>query len=523
MSISIPSLVRSIAPLLIPSGIAGNGLPLAQRNIGPGGVQQVPPSLWAALTEGETPPSLILNADNAATFINHQEVNASRNSALQQAEEISNNINVDGEVNAIIERNQKALGLKGGANGFYDISLVSTDKDGVEPDGFRLYLICPPRPAVSVVMAAVGTGIEKATDVVKTATDTTGDAVSYLSTDAGSAIQTGGNAINQIGQSIKKYMVASGDEFDNKFNEYVRNSYDGPDGNAFYSIVLPVPKELTEVHAHNTDNIMMGLTPRLLAGLGGLANAGDDISRLKKKPAGGGSSPFSTAFGALGDSLHSLAAEAGSYAVDSARLAMGVGLNPNVETIYSMPVPRNFQFTFELYVKSKKESDMVRDFIQRLKQHSYPLSTLQIGGQSQVYLYPGEVYFEFSGKFRNNLFRSLRPCLITGINVQYSNQDQYQHFEDGSSIVYVVSISLLENKLIDRNILMDDANKFKDEGFGNESFRNKIKFKDTIFRESAQELLSDPLGSINNLFGSNIQREDVGASRDPNHPPSTPG
>jgi hypothetical protein len=113
--------------------------------------------------------------------------------------------------------------------------------------------------------------------------------------------------------------------------------------------------------------------------------------------------------------------------------------------------------------------------------------------------------------------------LITGINVQYSNQDQYQHFEDGSSIVYVVSISLLENKLIDRNILMDDANKFKDEGFGNESFRNKIKFKDTIFRESAQELLSDPLGSINNLFGSNIQREDVGASRDPNHPPSTPG
>jgi hypothetical protein len=188
-----------------------------------------------------------------------------------------------------------------------------------------------------------------------------------------------------------------------------------------------------------------------------------------------------------------------------------------------MPVPRNFQFTFELYVKSKEESTMVRDFIQRLKQHSYPLSTLQIGGQSQVYLYPGEVYFEFSGKFRNNLFRSLRPCLITGINVQYSNQDQYQHFQDGSSIVYVVSISLLENKLIDRNILMDDAKKYKDEGFGSESFRNKIKFKDTIFRESAQELLSDPLGTINNVFGSNIQRETVGASRDPNHPPSTPG
>ena len=113
--------------------------------------------------------------------------------------------------------------------------------------------------------------------------------------------------------------------------------------------------------------------------------------------------------------------------------------------------------------------------------------------------------------------------MITGINVQYSNQDQYQHFEDGSSIVYVVSISLLENKLIDRNIHMDDANKFKDEGFGNERFRNKIKFKDTIFRESALKVGTDPLGFINDTLNTSLQRSSVGASRDPNHPPSTPG
>jgi hypothetical protein len=514
MSISIPSLVRTLAPILIPTGIPGTGLPLAQRNIGPGGVQQVPPGVWA--TQGENPPSQIINADNAATFINHQEVNNSRNRALQEAEQISNSINVDGEANAIMLKNQKALGLTGGANGFYDISLVSTAKDADEPDGFRLYLICPPRPAVSVALAAIGTGIEKATDLVKEVADTGAYVADKLAAtgvaptaETTSNILSGtGAGVQEIGRAIKKYMVDSGDEFNSKFNEYISNSYDGPDGNAFYSIVLPVPKELIDSHNHQTDNIMMGLTPRILAGIGGLADAaGKGIGKLKK-PAGGGKNQGTGIGGALGDALFPLFAEAGAYAADTARLALGVGLNPNVEAIYSMPTPRTFNFTFELYVKSKDESDHVRDFIQRLKQHSYPLSTLSIGGQSQIYLYPGEVYFEFSGRYRNNIFRSLRPCIITGIQINYSNGDQYQHFEDGSSIVYTVTINLLENKLLDRNILVDDAKKFSNNEFGDKNFRNKIKFKDTIFRESVEQLLTNPLGTINDLFGSNIKEKD---------------
>ena len=109
---------------------------------------------------------------------------------------------------------------------------------------------------------------------------------------------------------------------------------------------------------------------------------------------------------------------------------------------------------------------------------------------------------KFSGRFRNNLFRSLRPCLITNINVQYSNQEQYQHFEDGSSIVYVVSMTLLENKLLDRNILVDDAEKYAASAFDNDTFRNEVKFKDTFMGEKFQDALNDPAKALNELGGA---------------------
>jgi hypothetical protein len=229
--------------------------------------------------------------------------------------------------------------------------------------------------------------------------------------------------------------------------------------------------------------------------------------------------------GALGElfnaatlGLGAVAAEAGAYTFDSLRARIGVGLNPNVETIYAAPKQRSFQFTFELYIKSREESTIVKDFINRIKQHSYPLSVLGIGGQSQLYLNPGEVYFEFCGRYRNNLFRSLRPCIITNIQVQYSNQDQYQHFEDGSSIVYIVSIQLVENKLLDRNILVDDAEENAGKSFADKDFRNSIKFRDTFMGESFQnfgERPQDAINGISNTLG-------LGDVVQPFQPPTTP-
>ena len=495
----LPNLLNILGPLLFPTGSASS-------TIRPATPMQF---------DGEQPAAAIPDLTQLEDYVGSQERNTARNVALENAEQISASININSEVTDIMERNKKALGLNGGPNGFYDINLVhpaSPDPDrpgsaDKEPDGFRLYLIAPPRPAVAVVAAALGNVVKTGADALKSGIDTAANfAKEYVSVPP--IVTEAGNKAVAVGAAIKKHMDDAGKTFDDDFKKYVESAYSGAKGNSFYSIVLPMPRELTETHSHNTDTLMLNALYRVATGVGiGLGNFGNSLgsrfgethARRRTGQSGGLIQDIAEAV-TLG--LAAPAAELGNYAIDNAKARFGVGLNPNVETIYAAPAPRQFQFTFELYVKSTTEAKQVKEFIQTLKQHSYPFSTLGIKGQNQLYIYPGEVYFEFSGRFRNNLFRSLRPCLITNINVQYSNQEQYQHFEDGSSIVYVVSMTLLENKLLDRNILVDDAADYAASAFDDSTFRDAVKFKDTFMGQKFQDALNDPAKGLNELGGA---------------------
>ena len=492
---------------------------------------------------GNTPPTTI--PVPSAELLEYSNL---LNSSIQNEEAISSTININGEADKIIQKNSKALGLTGGVNGFYDIDLVQTgafvgdNQDSTldrritdqEPDGFRLYLIAPPKPAVSVATAALGSGavaigeaISQPGDILQNeyvqtglafpgaVIDQTTGGATNLALASAQAAQQAGNAINeskivkeggekvkQIAASIKQYMDEAGQNFDTDFKNYVSKAYDEyPDGSAFYSIVLPMPNELFDQHAHEVDQLVMGLAPRLLSGLGTGLDVGGRYGKEAKSRRATGLTV--TAFQKLAAATGGIVAEAGAYAKDTARIGLGVGLNPNVEQVYSNPLPRKFQFTFNLPIKSRKEGDLIRDFINRLKQHSYPFSVLGIGGQNNVYLYPGEVYFEFSGRFRNNLYRSLRPCIITSINIGYKNSsDQYQHFEDGSTIEYVIALELTETRLLDRNILVDDAEKYANETLANSQYRNDVRDRDTLFRREIREF-----GTTGNLPTGNALLE----------------
>jgi len=528
MGINLPSIIQAFSSGSIPT-----------QNIqkGPGGVQQVPPTQWNPRFDLEQPPAQIPDASAIFDYVEDQDINYSRNSA-QGEENSAFNVQFNGELDGIIERNKKALGLTGGANGFYEVNFIRPasgenfqEKD--EPDGFRLYLICPPKPGVAVALAAAGDAVGAAGDKAKEFADGLGDkarenkeGIDFIAGNgsaekaAAYSEETGAKA-QQVAQSIKEFMNQAGADFDKKFDEYVKNAYNGDatQGNAFYSIVLPMPKELTDMHQHQTDNLMLGLLPRAASMIGvGFETFSSGLSKKyesRKARQGGILSGLSEIGGAAVGTVVGGLQEVGAYAYDNARARVGFGLNPNVETVYAAPTPRQFQFTFELYIKSEKEAEDAKDFIQRLKQHSYPLSVLSVGGQSQLYLYPGEVYFEFSGRYRNNLFRSLRPCLLTNIQIQYSNGDQYQHFEDGSSIVYVVSITLLENRLLDRNILVDDQdpNKMGSSRFSDSKFRDDVRYRDTLLGKNITNFITDPEKEFNNLFNNAPPRNRTGNVR----------
>ena len=522
--IQLSSLVQSIAPYLLPNGTPQTG---NNNSIGSGGTIFTPPNNWSS-----TAPVNILNFDSLVSFINDQEVNNSRNAADQNAAPVQDE-GIANDVDTIIERNKQTLGLTGGVNGFYDIKLLNSasgdafNKDiagpvdpnnpqflGQEPDGFRLYLIAPPKPPVN----AAANGVTRVLDKVQENLPTNGLGGLLEGDFGGIADRVVGSVTNQI-SAIKDGISGLQDNFNSTWQKYIGNSYDGPESNSFYSVILPLPKELVDSHNHNTDNLMLSILPRAIAGAGiGLNNFSNSISKkykdsYAKRVTGESQGLLSEFIGGAGELLGSLGAEAGSYALDTFRARSNIGLNPNVETIYATPQQRQFQFTFELYVKSKEETQLVRDFIQKVKEHSYPLSVLG----NNLYIYPGEVYFEFSGKFRNKLFRSLRPCIITNIQVQYSNQDQYQHFEDGSSIVYVVSITLLENRMLDKSILVEDRSDLADKGFSDRDFRNNIKFNGTALgQEFAAGLLSETDGQWN-VFNPNSSQSTSSELPTPNN------
>jgi hypothetical protein len=444
-------------------------------------------------------------------YINRQETSQVQKN--QETEKlIANSPDLSSAVDSIIQQNIFTGISNNGAGDFYDINLMyhvdpnsqdNYDSGMPEPDGFRLFLIKPNTLNVEGLLKATGKFVETGADYLGKGADAVAGFVKPV-TDATSITTPFGNSsdmINnlgagtkQLGKSINSYLANEGEQFTESVNQYTRNAYDQHAGtaNAYYSAILPMPKNLTDQHSHEVDQLMLGVMPRVLTALGaGFSGDSKGFKNAGARRSGGGVVPelASAVGGGIGKALATGALEFGAYAYQTAKARAKVGLNPNVEAIYSAPRMRNWTFNFELYPKSATEVGNVRDFIQRLKQHSYPISVLGIAGQNQLYAYPGEVYFEFSGRYKDKLFKSLRPCIITNIQVDYSNGDQYQHFQDGSSIVYTITLELQETRLLDRNILVDDA-KQPGKSFANEDYRNTIKNNNTFAQEEITKFLT---------------------------------
>lgn len=385
-------------------------------------------------------------------------VNAIESAAQERANEssqiISNTPDLSSAVDQIIQKNRR-LGLSdNGSSDFYDISLMYSPQmlrqsGESEPDGFQIYLMKPRKPAVDKVISMTQTGLNKTFDFVNNsgvgsaavgAIDEA--ALGPLSEMVGLDPKEFGNTealVGKINEKLEDVKTSYNESFQNLYNGYEED----PKGGSYYSAVLPLPKDLTDTHSHETDTLMLGALPRIMTAVGaGLFNFGGGNNYNNKRRTSG-------VAGLFGPGV----AELAEYAVETTKARVGIGLNPNTEMIYSAPKPRSFNFNFELYPKSQDEAKNILDFIQQVKKHSYPASVGNILGQNQLYIFPGEVYFEFTGRYRNKMFRSLRPCIITDVSFSYSNGDQYQNFVDGSSIVYLITISLTETRLLDRNIL----------------------------------------------------------------------
>jgi len=210
---------------------------------------------------------------------------------------------------------------------------------------------------------------------------------------------------------------------------------EGTGSNKSKTIFLPLPKQINDIHSHNIDAFSNNpIIP--IAGV---------VSGLLDSIVGGGGQ--NTSGGSRKISMPGV----GTYIANNLQLAARKSFNPAVETLYRSPTPRNWQWNIEYSPTSKDDADAFIQIVEALKQHSYP--TQDFAGV--LYTFPGTVDFAFriNGEVSPVLPRSLQKCFIKGVQLDYTQQGFYAHFKDGNPVTIVLTLDIVESRLLDRTDL----------------------------------------------------------------------
>lgn len=114
--------------------------------------------------------------------------------------------------------------------------------------------------------------------------------------------------------------------------------------------------------------------------------------------------------------------EAANYATEQ---SLGLAYNPNLTLVLGGPQLRTHQFTWTLAAKNFKESKAIKEIIQELRKAMLPSSA-----DGFIYKYPNYALIRIHPK--NEFMYKFKPCVITGLSVNYSGAG-YPSFMPGES------------------------------------------------------------------------------------------
>lgn len=121
--------------------------------------------------------------------------------------------------------------------------------------------------------------------------------------------------------------------------------------------------------------------------------------------------------------------------------ATGQVLNPNLELLFSGPGLRDFTFNYQLSPRDENEAQTVKNILRVLKQSMSPRR-----GNSTAFLCSPHI-FHLSFKKGNGdhpYLNRFKPMALTNIGVDYTGTGTYATYEDGSPVVYNLSMSFQE-------------------------------------------------------------------------------
>lgn len=120
----------------------------------------------------------------------------------------------------------------------------------------------------------------------------------------------------------------------------------------------------------------------------------------------------------------------------------GIVINPNLELLFQGPKLRSFRYNFRFTPRDDKEAKEIRRIIRVFKKSMAVRRTegSLFLGVPAVY----EINYIFKGGGDHPFLNKIKPCALTGFNVNYAPDGSYMTYQDGSMTSYTVDMQFDE-------------------------------------------------------------------------------
>ena len=120
----------------------------------------------------------------------------------------------------------------------------------------------------------------------------------------------------------------------------------------------------------------------------------------------------------------------------------GAVINPNMELLFKGPQLRTFSLTWKMSPRDYEESEMIKNIIRMFKQ-----SMAVKRSESLVFLKSPNTYklqYLTAGNRKHSFLPKIKECALTGCNINYTPDGNYQTYENSSMVAYQMSLSFSE-------------------------------------------------------------------------------
>ena len=122
----------------------------------------------------------------------------------------------------------------------------------------------------------------------------------------------------------------------------------------------------------------------------------------------------------------------------------GIAIDPKFELLFTGVQPRTFTFDFKMAPRNATEAQMIANIIRIFKMYSAPGANQD---SSRYWTLP--MYFQIE-YWNSDKTHKIKPCALTGINVNYTGSGDNHTFYDGYPIQTDLSLTFMESALLTR-------------------------------------------------------------------------